>query len=45
MGQQGSVLMTIPFKYIIENLIAFLPGVVDVEIGRRGAPGIDEALK
>ncbi len=35
----------IPFKYVVQYLIPFLPGEVDVKVGWTGPLGIDETFK
>jgi hypothetical protein len=44
-AQQGRVLFPVPLENVIEHLVAFLPGVVDVEVRGTRTFGVDEALE
>ncbi len=44
-GEQGRVFAAVAFENIIGDVVAFVPGEVDVEIGRRSALWIDESFE
>ena len=44
-GEQGGVFAAVPFEDIVGHIIAFIPGEVDIEVGRGATLWVDEPFE